>query len=253
MSKSFVEREPRFRVPDAKTVEVDIIRLDHQAAPPFAASLVDLARGGAKLSLDKALAMDELLELRLHSERLKLDVRMTAAVCWCQPEGDRWSLGCRFVPALPHDSLEQLFVTGLLERRFFKRSPLRLEVQAQWEMEAGFLPAMMWDLSDGGFCLLMPTPRTMGGRVLVLVGDETHSVTVPAKIQWEMHVGGGYLVGCQFVNRQGFEALSSTPAIARRNAAAAKNAEKPSVTQRLRGLVGAWFTPTPEELERERV
>lgn len=254
MAKPLVEREPRFRVPQATTVNVEIIRLDCQAMPTSAGTLVDLARGGAKLLLEGPLPLDDLVELRLLSEPLELDVRITAAVCWCQPEGDKWALGCRFVPALPQESLERLFVTGLLERRFFKRSPLRLEVQAQWEMEAGFLPAMLWDLSDGGFCLLMPTPRKMGGRVLVAAGDAMQSVTVPAKVQWEMHLGGGYLVGCQFINRQGYEALCSLPAIGKHGASgAAKDGEKRTVKERLRGLVGAFFPTTPaEEPETQR-
>jgi hypothetical protein len=228
-------------------VKVVITKLHNDDSPPCAGKMMDIARGGAKLLLPAQLPLDDAVEIRLQSEALGLDLRLTAAICWCQPEGSNWTLGCRFVPPIPPDSMERLFVTGLLERRFFTRRPRRVAVTAQWELESGFLPAMLWDLSDGGFCLLMPTPRKMGGRVLVMAGDEGNRFEVPAKIQWEMHIGEGYLVGCQFVNRLGYEALHKLQS-AQAELLAAKP-ERPSVRRRLRELVGALFTPSEEELD----
>lgn len=247
MASHHVDREPRFPVPAANVVNVEVVKQDCQAAPQGAGKLVDLARGGAKLLLNESLPLDDVVELRLHCDYLNLDLRMTAAVCWCQPEKDKWALGCRFVPPLPPDTMERLFVTGLLERRFFQRHPRRVAVRAQWEMEAGFLPATLWDLSDGGFCLLMPVPRTMGGRVLVLAGDEPKTVTVPAKVQWEMRVPEGYLAGCQFINRRGHAALRSVPAIGGAPQPAPKTADKSKGKRRLRDLVGALLHLTSDE------
>ena len=251
MARQASQREPRYPVGETRSVKVVITKLHSNDLPPCVGKMVDMARGGAKLLLPEQLPLDDAVEIRFESESLGLDLRITAAICWCQPEGSSWALGCRFVPPIPPDSMERLFVTGLLERRFFSRRSRRTEVTAQWELESGFLPAMLWDLSDGGFCLLMPTPRTMGGRVLVMAGEEGNRFEVPAKIQWEMHVGEGYLVGCQFVNRLGYEALYKLHNGQRHNQTETpgEKSKIPTVRRRLRALVGALFTPSEEELD----
>jgi len=247
MTNSTDQREPRFPVRKAAPVKVVITKLHDKDSPPCIGSMIDIARGGAKLLLPTQMPLDDAVEIRLHSAELKLDLRVTAEICWCRPEGAKWTLGCRFVPPIPPDSMERLFVSGLLERRFFSRRPRRTPVTAQWELESGFLPAMLWDLSDGGFCLLMPTPRKMGGRVLVMAGEEGNRFEVPARIQWEIRNGEGYLVGCQFVNRMGYEALSNLQK--NHTDGPQPKPEKPTIRRRLRELVGAMFTPSEEEMD----
>jgi c-di-GMP-binding flagellar brake protein YcgR len=241
MTKEPMPRDDRFRVRSAQTIDVLVAAGDDAASPFGRGELIDIARGGAKLFLAESVPVQDAVEIRLENRDLKLDLSMSAAICWCRPEGTRWALGCKFSPPLPADSLERLFATGVLERRFFRRRSKRMPVIAQWELQNEPVPAMLWDLSDGGFCLLMPTERKRGERVLITLqepGRETKRI--PAKIQWEMRVGEGYIVGCEFLSRAGYEAIAG-----RQDAAASMEhppVGKTSIRSRFKDLVSTLFT-----------
>ncbi len=253
MARLMMTRDARYRPRGGKAVKVTVCKLDAGQEQSFTGELIDIGRGGARLVLGEAMPLDGAVEIRLQSADLSFELCMTAEICWCQAEASRWALGCRFVPKLPEENLTKLFVTGLLERRFFSRKPRRVSVTAKWEMEADSLPAALWDLSDGGFCLLMPTPRKVGSRVLVSAGDGNKAVQVPAKAQWDLRSGDGWIVGCEFITRTGYDALRSiqscslpadeegaAPATARerRSEPTAGKPAKASVGRRLRALVG---------------
>jgi len=196
--------EPRYKVRNIEFVDVTV-RQDSGTTDAALAEVRDLSRGGASLVVTRPLQFQEALLIKLESAKLGLDLSISAEVCWIRSlDEGRWLLGCSFAPPLPPESLEKLFVSGLLERRSYRRHQTRMAVTAQWELDTNVLPAFLWDISEGGFCILSPQPSKTGRRVLICAQGANEVVQIPAKTQWEMKVGDGWVVGCEFATREGY-------------------------------------------------
>jgi hypothetical protein len=69
---------------------------------------------------------------------------------------------------------------------------------------------MAWvlDLSPGGFCLLSQDPGDPGERVLLeREGEDAPQTLVTAKVRWQASTDEGYVVGCEFLDKDGYAAL----------------------------------------------
>lgn len=241
-------REPRYEVANPHLVEVSIHQADGRVSQSIGAQLSDLSQGGAKLLLSSPLLYDQSAELALRSAEMKLDLLVSAEVCWMRPAGHgTWQLGCSFVPELPIGILEKLFAGGILERRNAKRQPHRLPVTAKWETPAATMPAYVWDYSEGGFCLLSPCKA--GRQVTVAAaGTVEDTPTVRGRTQWEVEMAGGFVAGCRFSDEQGYETLQTLRS--RDEQRRKPNGERrSSMLSTFRDFVGGFLQRTTPDLE----
>jgi len=216
--------EPRLSSRKLANVEISTQSADGDWSAVAQGQLCDMSRGGAKMIVDQPVTLQSSVVVRLRKPDLHLDLEVTGEVCWVAPaDGADFAVGCTFVPDLPTDILEKLFSSGLLERRIFRRRALKIPATAQWELDASSTDAFLWDLSEGGFCVLSPLSRPTGRRLLLTVATERGKVAIPAKTQWTLKVGEGYVVGCEFMNKEGYMTLSDLEAIANGTKAAAKS------------------------------
>ena len=202
-----LRREQRYRMRDAQRLAVRIRSGNSATAKVSAVELCDLSWGGAKLIVAEPVpAVNTRIALSLTSEALGLDVTAAAEVRWTKPaEGQRWFVGLQIDPPLTTELLQRLLSEGVLDRRTSERRMHNLRVIVQWDYDTTQMPAFIWNLSEGGFCLV--SPRKPGRRVLVTT--ENSSISVVGKVRWEMKTGGGYVVGCQFSCKESYELMTA--------------------------------------------
>jgi hypothetical protein len=192
-------KDPRFKIRSGQALEVTLAQNGARPDQSVLARLIDISRGGAKLSLSSPVLFNSDALLRLKSASLGLDLTMTAGMCWSRPEEDRgWLLGCSFSPRLPLEVLSRLIESDVLERRTAARRPRRIPITAQWELDPAPIPGYLWDVSEGGFCFLSPSKA--GEQVTISPVETRRSTAIQARRQWALEVGGGYVVGCSYLN-----------------------------------------------------
>ena len=238
MFRKPARREPRFDFRKNAVVQISMQTAEGQLTAVAQGHLCDISRGGAKLIVDEPVALQSSVVMRLSNTELHLDLEITGEVCWMVPAPDEgFAIGCTFVPDLPGEILEKLFSTGLLERRIFRRRALKVSAVAKWELEATATDAFLWDLSEGGFCVLSPLARKPGRRLLLTVEAENGRIEIPAKTQWELKVGDGYVVGCEFVNKDGYLLLRDLEQEATEVAPATPLERRAPLARKFRALV----------------
>ena len=211
--RKIIERSRRYSVSENYVVRVTLKHYDEHDRPLMtAAVLVDLSPGGAKLLLGGPFPFEDDLIVSLESEELHLDLALSARICWLRQQGERqWVLGCSFDPQLPDSEIEHLFSYGLLERREAPRQSVRGQATACWQgdEETDETPVGLLDLSEGGFSMLSPASSEVGKRLrLSLDGAEHKLVDTSATVRWQLQVEGGWIIGCEFVHPQAFDALN---------------------------------------------
>ena len=173
------------------------------------ATLIDISAGGFTLSLDSQLKLQQAVSLTIEVPESKLHLTVPAEICWLRSTApERWTAGCAFLPELPSNTLEDLFASGILERRALAREPMRLAARAEWELDPGRFEVELQDASEGGICLRSPRPGKLGTQLMVYVPvAEGQEVQIPARSQWQAATGADFLVGCAFMNVKGWSAL----------------------------------------------
>ncbi|HUY33126.1 MAG TPA: PilZ domain-containing protein [Pirellulales bacterium] len=204
-----IGRLRRFTLADRHELALTVEWADGGEPTTTPAVLLDISAGGVKLSLDSHLKLHQLISLTIVSAELKLDLTVSAKVCWLRPgENDHWTAGCAFVPELSPAALETLFASGLVERRIFPRHPIQLAASAQWELDPARFDVELQDVSTGGVCMRSPQPGKIAARVVVFVPDgDGREVPVAVRCQWHVAAEGGYLIGCAYVNVDGNAAM----------------------------------------------
>ena len=136
---------------------------------------------------------------------------MSGRVCWVLPAAaDGWSFGCKFTPPIPVDVLDEFARAGILDRREHRRAPLSLSTNARWESRDASTSLRIIDCSPGGFCLASPVGGKPGERPLLEVKlDDDHKATVRGKIRWQMEFRDAFVIGCEYVDLQDFNVLST--------------------------------------------
>jgi len=206
-------REVRYQLPNAPVVRVmpeddelsDACEVHH-------ARLLDLSRHGAKISGSTEIPTGNSIRLRLTIEELGLEFYVTGAVCWCKPSDDAsWLLGCSLQPGFPHGLLDRLADRGHVDRRFDARFQEEVSLSAFWELGGARVPVTLRNYSQGGFCVHSSRPSVPGKRLHLKINQ---SQVIISTVQWELEVGGGYMLGCIFLNPRDFDrldAIESTP------------------------------------------
>ncbi len=167
----------------------------------YAANLLDISRGGLKLSVPIELKIDDVIQLRLANEESQLDLRESARVCWIQkdPDSDGWHVGCQIQGAIDEDVLRELATRGLLDRRNKARHCAKVEALAQWELRKDRVPVQILNLSSEGFCLAADEPTDVGSRVKLTFcddnGESSHEIL--ARSTWQKEFENGYMIGCE--------------------------------------------------------
>jgi len=207
--RNIISREPRYQIAEDQAIAVVIERPVEGGLKTVEGELVDISRGGAKLRTFQPVPIDEAVTLDIKADDLQRTLSVAAEVCWTQPAGrDRWWLGCSFRPEIPDAVLTEFVLGGYLERRRYAREKIAVRTTAKWELHADHTPVWLLDLSAGGFCLLSQTTGRLAERVLLrLEDDQQREFLVTAMARWQVKTDDGYVVGCEFANKDGYGLL----------------------------------------------
>ncbi len=201
-----LERQERFAVSAGKPAVLTFELADQTGrADCVPATLVDLSAGGAKLSVEGPVPMDQPARLKISIEDLGLDFEVAADVCWTRnDEEGRCHVGCTVDPPLPSSFFRGLTSDAQPDRRYDPRSESSCNVSACWELGDDVVPVTVLNYSDGGFCAFCDR-ETVTGKRLHLCLDK---IVIIAKTQWQLAVLDGYLVGCSFLRRRDLQTFA---------------------------------------------
>jgi hypothetical protein len=160
-----------------------------------------MSRGGLKLAVPVELSMHEIVQLRVESEELQMDLSEPAQIRWVRkdPDSDGWHVGCQIQGSINEDVLEDLAAKGLLDRRNTARHGIKAEAVAQWELCEDRVPVQLLNLSSEGFCLASDEPTNVGSRLKLKLSDDTgeSSHEILARSKWQHEFDNGYMIGCE--------------------------------------------------------
>lgn len=175
-----------------------------QECSPLGGQLVDLSPSGAKLYASTFLPAQREITLRLAAADAGIHLEVPATVCWSRPwKSDRWEIGCLFERELPRDAVEKLAAAGCLERRSDERHLVAKWVEIRWERAREIERVVLVDISTGGFCIRAAEEISLGRRLLLqLALPGSQRTYLHATSRWQQPIQGGYLIGCEFDERQ---------------------------------------------------
>ena len=183
-------RELRFAFPEPPAATLSLRGAESKTLP---AKLLDLAQGGAKIALQE--------EVEPQHARLQLGDRATVdgEVRWCwRSETGPWIAGCSFAPALPDATFAAIVAGGRLDRLKISR-PDAIVLSAQGELSGTGEQVTLQNHSTHGLCLATHSPMVTGERLrLKFSADEP--LDFAARVQWQLELEVGYLVGCRFTS-----------------------------------------------------
>lgn len=191
-----------FRICNATAFELSV--LYEPSGEVLPATLRGLGCNEALVALDVELSDGEQVRLSLrHAEtELQLDLQASVRACQREPSG-KWGCEVHFATPIAEHAMSQLAGSGALERRRFSRQPFHLPVLVQWEYDANDCPAFLWNISEGGFCLVCP--RKPGRKATVFTDRSETRITV--RTRWQTKTGGGYVIGCEFASADSYEQM----------------------------------------------
>lgn len=202
-SSDFVLRK-RYRIAAGQTVPVAIQRLA-KGQQPASGELVDISVAGARILSDAPLQFGEKLILHMEPKPTGVSISIGCQVQWIRGDNseDKWTVVCLFEYDLEKKLLEEYADDGLLERRQSDRHNTSLPASVKFEGVSGEKAEVdLYDIGMGGFCFQSLTAGTIGSRVRMTLDEAAHG-TVEGRIVWQSANDGEYLIGCQWVNREG--------------------------------------------------
>lgn len=201
-------RAQRFRVSNLDSIYATIERECGRAPASLEAIPIDISEGGSKLRVGTALSFEEPITLILGCVEGPLRLTLSCRVAWLREEWENsWLIGCQFIPNLPSEALEEMFCSGVIERRQFPRYPVDGEASVQWELQSTSYSARPVDISESGFCIRCSQAAQIGQRMRLSIGPGQSRTTLQAKVQWCLELDQSFLVGCAFVDRESYLSL----------------------------------------------
>ena len=195
----WIERDVRYQF--TNTYAATISRSGESGTESIDVCLLDMSRGGLKLSVPVELAIHEIVQLHIASEELQMNMEESAQIRWIRkdPDSDGWHVGCQIQTIIDEDVLEQLAERGLLDRRNSARQRVNCEALAQWELREDSVPVRLLNLSSEGFCLASDQPTNIGSRIKLTLCDENgaSSHEILARSKWQIDFDNGYMIGCE--------------------------------------------------------
>ena len=159
---------------------------------------------GAILLVNFDLAVGETLRLDFQHAATGLALSRQATVQSSEVQAAlEWRVECSFDVPLPEHAMHDLLDAGVLDRRRDARDPFHLPVLVQWEYDSTSCAGFLWNISEGGFCLVCP--RKPGRKVTVFTKDP--GVRISARTRWQTKSGGGFVIGCEFVNADSYREM----------------------------------------------
>lgn len=187
--------EKRFRVNPKRKLQAEMQAGEQESLP---VSLINISHNGAKFSTESSLSVDEAIRVRLTHRKLGLEIALPAVVRWCHVKKDHWEVGVHFTDAvISDDVLDKLAMSGVVERRWAERHPVKLPGKLQTPGEFAGTSVVVSDVSTDGTCIVSPKPVEIGERLLLTLngGDEDTSSFV-AISRWQTHQNDQFHVGC---------------------------------------------------------
>jgi len=194
----------RFAIRNVDDIYATVARDD---GAEIAAEPIDISEGGVKLRVDEPFRFGEVITFVLGCAEGPMRLRISCCVAWLKEWEGCWLLGCQFAPKLPTEMLEELFSSGIVERRQFARWPAEGEATARWELQPEPFAVQLYDISEGGFCFRSSLVGQIDKRVRLVFEAPEGPVTVQGKGQWFASVHDDYLVGCAFIDNNSSIAL----------------------------------------------
>jgi len=208
-NKDWVERGARYKVTDDFSMPATVHRTGKSGDETIQADLLDISRGGLKLSVSTILVFEELIQVHVESDELGLSLTESAHVRWIREDekANSWTVGCDIQGEIDEEVLEDLVKCGLLDRRFSPRRRITGDALAQWELSENRVPVQLLNLSPGGFCLASDQPSKVGARLkLTLADDDGQSpYEILARAKWQHEFENGYLIGCDLALEDVFD------------------------------------------------
>lgn len=98
----------------------------------------------------------------------------------------------------------------MLERHEHFREPTSVLTTAQWDLRDNETAVTILNYSRRGFCISSETEGKPGDLTLVKIELKDQStVVVPGEIQWHVQSADGFIIGCEFLDANTFQQLSS--------------------------------------------
>lgn len=195
-SRSAVRLLPRYELLDEGLLEVDIRVGDTR----HSGEIVDLSRGGAKITVGVNLPIDTDISVTIKSGSQEIVKR--SRICWNRATLNGWWIGIAFEAELGEKQFNSLATGGFIERRRDARIPYEATMTARWELGSEPVPVKLVDLSSGGFKMTAPSAAEVGKRVLIETAGNAGSPIV-AKVQWQHPTEAEFEIGCAFVDKNG--------------------------------------------------
>ena len=164
--------------------------------------VVDLSKGGAKLTVDQAIDSNTAVNVQLSCPYIDWAVEVPGTIHWKQPTSHSWYVGCSFGERLNDATIERLAVAGVIERRHDTRHAVNTDVSVKLELSHTPQPARLVDYSCGGFRLWL-TESVQEGERIAIETSEASDVRTVGKVCWKKPTGDGFFVGCAFVRNDG--------------------------------------------------
>lgn len=165
--------------------------------------LADVSLSGAQLSLTSPVTVGERVSIDFHSDELESRIQTEAEVRWAHLGRDyRWVTGVQFDQPLTNDTLSDLALCGLIERRWSPRSDVKLRGTVKREGRPDVIPVNLQDLSTHGFRLTATENLEPGERILIQLQKRGGTdFRCPAHVRWVAPQGDGITAGCEFLNQ----------------------------------------------------
>jgi len=172
--------------------------------------LQDLSNKGIRLVLQKPIPLRKTIEFKICAVGMEFDCNVAAEVCWMRARGpDQWLLGCSFTSEFSDNALDQLAVSGYVNRRKDPRCPVSIAALARQELMTEAIGVRLEDYSRGGCRVFSPIPMSVGERVMViLAGTNDATYSLAARALWQLKVQDGFFVGCCFLDNSSFGQLA---------------------------------------------
>ncbi len=205
-------KEPRYQGINPETLTVTIERKEGNPGT-LSAELMDLSRGGLRLSVRRSLPKDEEIQLTIIVKDFDVQIHAGAKVCWASPGAkDGWYLGCTFLEKITEESIDELASHSAIERRRDPRQAVSFSAEANTELGAAFETVHVVNFSAGGFCALATTSvATVGERLMVRLPteDAANPNLIRAKVAWVNTLEDGQSIGCTFFTRDDYLRMQS--------------------------------------------
>jgi len=197
-NRPIIARETRYQFAQNRETSVRICRQADTNGQSIDGTLLDLSRGGAKLSLARCIAIQEVIELEIELVDANVCLTLQAEVRWLRPQKQNmWSIGVAFCERLSDEQLALLAGGGYLERREGTRYGSNIPATIRRELSEETIPVEVVNISVAGIGLSSAEPIEIGQHVQLRLLVEAYSDKIlTATTRWIVRVDDHYHIGC---------------------------------------------------------